>query len=112
MSWSVDLNADLGEGAGHDDELLGLVSSANIACGRHAGSAEMMRRSIASAQERGVAVGAHPGFADPENFGRRELKLSTAEIFALVSGTGGGISSGGGVVRRDSAACEAAWGAL
>ncbi len=84
MSWSVDLNADLGEGAGHDDELLGLVSSANIACGRHAGSAEMMRRSIASAQERGVAVGAHPGFADPENFGRRELKLSTAEIFALV----------------------------
>ena len=84
MSLSVDLNADLGEGAGHDEELLALVSSANIACGKHAGSAAMMRASILAAQRRGVAVGAHPGFNDRENFGRRELALRSEEIFALV----------------------------
>ena len=84
MSLSVDLNADLGEGAGHDLELLALVSSANIACGLHAGSPSMMRASILAAQERGVAVGAHPGFDDRENFGRREMSLSAEEVFALV----------------------------
>lgn len=84
MNLCVDLNADLGEGAGHDEELLGLVSSANIACGRHAGSPEMMRASIVAARELGVAVGAHPGFDDRENFGRREVALSAEEIFSLV----------------------------
>ncbi len=84
MNLSVDLNADLGEGAGQDDALLHLVSSANIACGRHAGSAEMMRAAIALASERGVAVGAHPGFDDRENFGRREISLPGAEIQRLV----------------------------
>ena len=53
MSLSVDLNADLGEGAGHDEELLGFVTSANIACGLHAGSPAMMRASLAAAQARG-----------------------------------------------------------
>lgn len=85
MSLSVDLNADLGEGAGHDDDLLALVSSANIACGFHAGDAAMMRTSILAAQQRGVAVGAHPGFSDRENFGRRELALDPEEIFDLVA---------------------------
>lgn len=80
----MDLNADLGEGAEHDAELLQLVSSASIACGRHAGSAELMRDTISAAAKRGVAVGAHPGFADRENFGRREVSLSTDEIFDLV----------------------------
>ncbi len=84
MSLSVDLNADLGEGAGHDDELLALVSSANIACGFHAGDPAMMRKSILTARERGVGVGAHPSFDDRENFGRRELLLPSDEIFALV----------------------------
>ncbi len=84
MNLSVDLNSDLGEGAGHDNELLQLVSSANIACGRHAGSPEMMRASLRAAQERDVAVGAHPGFDDRENFGRREMKLSGDETFRLV----------------------------
>ena len=84
MNWSVDLNADLGEGAGHDDELLGLVSSASIACGLHAGSAAMMRTSLLSAQAHGVAVGAHPGFDDRENFGRREISLPTEELVALL----------------------------
>lgn len=84
MNLSVDLNADLGEGAGHDEELLQLVSSANIACGVHAGSAAMMREAILAAKNRGVAVGAHPGFDDRENFGRREMALPGEEIFALV----------------------------
>jgi UPF0271 protein len=84
MSLSIDLNADLGEGAGHDDELLALVTSANIACGLHAGSASMMRSSIMAAKGRGVAVGAHPSFEDRENFGRREMNLSGEDIFALV----------------------------
>ncbi len=84
MNLSVDLNADLGEGAGQDDALLQLVSSANIACGRHAGSAEMMRAAIIAARDRGVAVGAHPGFDDRENFGRREIALPGDEIQRLV----------------------------
>ncbi|MGZ5025196.1 MAG: LamB/YcsF family protein, partial [Chthoniobacterales bacterium] len=84
MELSIDLNADLGEGAGHDNELLALVSSANIACGLHAGSAQMMQTSMLAARERGVAIGAHPGFDDRENFGRRDVSLSGEEIFALV----------------------------
>ncbi|MEP6823016.1 MAG: 5-oxoprolinase subunit PxpA [Chthoniobacterales bacterium] len=84
MNLCVDLNSDLGEGAGHDAELLQLVSSANIACGRHAGSPEMMRESIRAAQELGVAVGAHPSFVDRENFGRREMTLPGEEVFRLV----------------------------
>lgn len=84
MELSIDLNADLGEGAGHDNELLALVSSANIACGLHAGSAAMMRESVLAAKQRGVAVGAHPGFHDRENFGRRELSLPPHEIYSLV----------------------------
>lgn len=84
MDLSVDLNSDLGEGAGHDNELLALVSSANIACGFHAGNAAMMRESMLAARARGVAVGAHPSFDDRENFGRREIALPPHEIFALV----------------------------
>jgi len=81
----VDLNADLGEGAGHDDELLRLVSSASIACGFHAGDPVSVLASIRAARERGVAVGAHPGFADRENFGRIEVALPAAEVFAIVA---------------------------
>ena len=84
MSLVVDLNADLGEGAGHDDELLALVTSANIACGFHAGDAETMRRSIETARDRKVAVGAHPSLFDRENFGRKELSVRSDEIFDAV----------------------------
>jgi 5-oxoprolinase (ATP-hydrolysing) subunit A len=80
----VDLNADLGEGGEQDEALLGLVTSANIACGGHAGSEEMMRRSIQSAIAAGVAIGAHPGYEDRENFGRREMNLSVDEVVRLV----------------------------
>ncbi|RPI76422.1 MAG: 5-oxoprolinase subunit PxpA [Desulfobacteraceae bacterium] len=81
----IDLNADVGEsfGAytiGRDEELLPLISSANIACGFHAGDPGVMRRTLALAQKHGVAVGAHPGFPDLLGFGRRELAASHAEI--------------------------------
>ena len=84
MKLIVDLNADLGEGAGHDDELLALVTSANIACGFHAGDAETIRRSIEAARDRQVAVGAHPSLFDRENFGRKELPVKPDEVFDAV----------------------------
>lgn len=82
--WRVDLNCDLGEGAGHDAELMPLITSANIACGAHAGDEATMRATVALAQKHGVAIGAHPGFADRANFGRRELPVSPDEVHALV----------------------------
>src|SRR2546423_11762151 len=84
MSLVVDLNGDLGEGAGHDDELLALVTSANIACGFHAGDASTMRKSIETARDRKVAVGAHPSLFDRENFGRKELPVKPDEVFEAV----------------------------
>jgi len=85
MNLLIDLNADLGEGAGHDDELLGLVTSANIACGFHAGDANTIRRSIEMARVRGVAVGAHPSLFDRENFGRKELAVTPEQVFDAVT---------------------------
>ncbi len=85
MKLSVDLNADLGEGAASEAELLSLVSSANIACGFHTGDAMSMTASILAAHEAGVAVGAHPSLADRENFGRKDLPVTPNEIFALVT---------------------------
>ena len=82
MKFSVDLNADLGEGSGHDAELFELISSANIATGFHAGDPSSMFDSIRAAKEKGVAVGAHPSFADRENFGRKELAIPIPELFA------------------------------
>jgi UPF0271 protein len=84
MPARIDLNCDLGEGAGHDAELMPLITSANIACGAHAGDGRTMQETMALAQRHGVAVGAHPGFEDREHFGRRELLLSPAEVRALV----------------------------
>jgi 5-oxoprolinase (ATP-hydrolysing) subunit A len=85
MKLSIDLNADLGEGAPGERELLELVSSASIACGFHAGDPAMMRASIITARDAGVAVGAHPSLADRENFGRQELPVTPDEVFALVA---------------------------
>ncbi len=78
----VDLNADLGEGAPDDAELLAFVSSANIACGWHAGDARLMQATVEAALERGVAIGAHPSYPDREHFGRREMQLTPAELRA------------------------------
>ncbi|HEY2124391.1 MAG TPA: 5-oxoprolinase subunit PxpA [Chthoniobacterales bacterium] len=84
-SLSIDLNADLGEGAGHDEELLALVSSANIATGFHAGDADSMHAAIVAASRLGVAVGAHPSLFDRENFGRKEMSVGPADVFDAVS---------------------------
>jgi UPF0271 protein len=80
----VDLNADLGEGygiytCGEDDALLRIVSSANIACGFHAGDPHLMRRTVERCMEQGVAIGAHPGLPDRMGFGRRDMKVAPGE---------------------------------
>ncbi|CCG86621.1 5-oxoprolinase subunit PxpA [Erwinia piriflorinigrans] len=78
----VDLNADLGEGCADDRALLQLISSANIACGFHAGDATTMLQSVRWALECNVAIGAHPGFADRENFGRSPQQLPPETLYA------------------------------
>jgi UPF0271 protein len=81
----VDLNADVGEGAGDDAALMPWLSSANVACGYHAGNSAVMRHAVGFAVRHGVAVGAHPGFADRKGFGRRELQIAPDEVEALVT---------------------------
>lgn len=82
---AIDLNSDLGEsfGAytlGHDAEVLQHISSANVACGFHAGDPHVMRRTVALAGDRGVRIGAHPGLPDLLGFGRRKMAVSPAEV--------------------------------
>lgn len=81
---AFDLNADVGEGVGNDEELLAIVTSASIACGGHAGNDKTMRTTLRAAHARGLRIGAHPGFADPEHFGRRRLDLTPAEVATQV----------------------------
>lgn len=81
---TTDLNADLGEGSPHEAAVMPHVTSANIACGGHAGDLETMRDSLRLAARHGVAAGAHPGFPDPEGFGRREMHFPPEEVTAFV----------------------------
>jgi UPF0271 protein len=81
----IDLNADLGEEAGDDAAMLALVSSANIACGAHAGGPAAMAAAFAQARSRGVAVGAHPGYADRANFGRTVIPMPLGAVETLVA---------------------------
>lgn len=81
---TIDLNADLGEGGEHDAELMALASSANIACGGHAGDGESIRRAVDMALQARCAIGAHPGYEDRENFGRKPMQLSGTEIRDLI----------------------------
>ena len=91
MPMQIDLNSDLGEGfgpwmMGDDGAMLDIVTTANIACGFHAGDPETMRHTIGLARDRGVAVGAHPGYRDLIGFGRRPLTGVTAsEIENLIA---------------------------
>ena len=85
----IDLNSDLGESFGpwpmdQDEALMNSISSANIACGFHAGDPGAMRATIALARGKGVAIGAHPGFQDLVGFGRREVKATPQEVEDLV----------------------------
>jgi len=89
MSKSVDLNADMGESfgpwkMGNDTALLDVVSSANIACGMHAGDPDVMARTMRLAHERGVGIGAHPGFADLQGFGRQRMSVPGESLGNLV----------------------------
>jgi 5-oxoprolinase (ATP-hydrolysing) subunit A len=88
-STTLDLNCDMGEGfgaytMGNDIEILDHVTSANIACGFHAGDPPTMRRIVAAALAKGVAIGAHPGLPDLQGFGRRAMQISPAEAYAMV----------------------------
>ncbi len=81
----IDLNADLGEGVTDDEGLLGVVTSANLACGFHAGDAATMRRVCERAAERGVVVGAQVSYADREGFGRRHMEVAPDVLTAWVA---------------------------
>src|SRR5947209_9628101 len=77
----IDLNCDLGEGCPGDAELMPLITSANVACGFHAGDPGTARAALRLAARHGVQAGAHPGFADREHFGRRELARAEEQVF-------------------------------
>jgi 5-oxoprolinase (ATP-hydrolysing) subunit A len=77
----IDLNCDLGEGGAFDEELMALITSANIACGFHAGDPATAAATLQAAARNGVRAGAHPSFPDREHFGRRELVRSEPQIF-------------------------------
>jgi 5-oxoprolinase (ATP-hydrolysing) subunit A len=81
---AIDINCDLGEGIGNDEALMSYISSANIACGYHAGDEKIMQQTIESAIKNKVAIGAHPSFFDKENFGRTEMNLPADVIYDLV----------------------------
>ena len=89
MTATVDLNADMGESfgpwvMGNDAALLEIVTSANIACGFHAGDPDVMARTMRMATERGVGIGAHPGFADLQGFGRNRMTLSEHSLANMI----------------------------
>ncbi len=81
---TIDLNCDLGEGGTADEALMPLITSANIACGGHAGDDATMRATLRLARRHGVGAGAHPGHEDPAHFGRRELPVTPAAAADLV----------------------------
>ena len=85
----ININCDLGEKSKHhsnkyDPDLLGIVNSANVACGYHAGDEETMNQVVTISKQNGVSIGAHPSFNDPENFGRKRMNLSSSEIRKLI----------------------------
>jgi UPF0271 protein len=84
MKQWVDLNCDLGEGCTTDEAIMPFISSANIACGYHAGDVDTIKQTIALAKQNNVAIGAHPSYPDRANFGRKEMDLPIQEIKSLV----------------------------
>lgn len=93
---TIDLNADLGESfgpwqMGNDAAMMDIVSSVNVACGGHAGDTATMRDSVTMAKAKGIVLGAHPGFVDKENFGRRRLPLTPDEVERLVASQTGAL---------------------
>jgi UPF0271 protein len=80
----VDLNCDLGEGTGNDEEIMPYITSANIACGFHAGDAATMKKTVDTAIRMGIKIGAHPGLPDREGFGRMPMSVSLDEIRSFI----------------------------
>lgn len=85
----INLNCDMAEGygaykIGSDDELLDVIKSANVACGFHGGDPSIMRRFVTRARGAGVSIGAHPGFADLQGFGRRRIGMDPSEVEDMV----------------------------
>lgn len=80
----VDLNCDLGEGIQNDEQIIPFITSANIACGFHAGDINTMRRTIEFCLQHNVAIGAHPSWPDIENFGRKEMQLPSTELYNII----------------------------
>ena len=81
---TIDINCDLGEGIGIDELIMPYISSANIACGYHAGDENTMRQTVQLCKKYTVAVGAHPSFPDRENFGRTDMLLHPGEIYEMI----------------------------
>jgi len=81
---TIDINCDLGEGVGNDELIMPYISSANIACGYHAGNENTMRETVELCKKYNVAVGAHPSFPDKENFGRSDMLLHPGEIYEMI----------------------------
>ena len=85
LEWFIDLNCDMGEGIGNDADIMPYISSANIACGYHAGNEETMKRTVELCLQYKAAIGAHPSFPDKENFGRTDMHLPFTEVYDLVT---------------------------
>jgi len=81
LDGTIDLNCDMGEGVGNDELIMPYISSANIACGFHAGDEESIWQTVELALKYKVAVGVHPSFFDKKNFGRTEINMSSEEIY-------------------------------
>lgn len=79
--YRIDLNSDLGEGALFDEDIIPLISSANIACGFHAGDSALMNKTIKLCRENDISFGAHPGFPDKENFGRTNMEVTPQQVY-------------------------------
>ncbi len=82
---AIDLNCDMGEGIGNDELIIPFISSANIACGYHAGNSATIMQTMEACLKHNVSVGAHVSFLDRKNFGRNELQLSGSELYDLVT---------------------------
>lgn len=81
---NIDINCDMGENIGNDEDIMPYITSANIACGFHAGDSSSMQTTVRLAKRYGVAIGAHPSWMDREGFGRREMSLPPDEVEALI----------------------------
>ena len=85
MKVTIDINCDMAEGVGNEKELMPFISSANIACGYHAGNEELMKETIDLCLKYNVTIGAHPSFPDRENFGRTYMSIPLVEVSKIVA---------------------------